>query len=549
VKSTISALIFTLSVAILLAACGGGDRSTTSRDAEKAATLIDAQILLVGNGAEPEALDPHIVVGVPEHHILITLFEGLVSMDPKDLSPIPGVAESWTVSDDLLVYTFKLRDTAKWSNGDPVTANDFLYAWKRILSPDLASEYSYMLFSMKNARAYLEGTVDDFNQVGAKALDDHTLEVTLENPTPYFLQLHIHYSWFPLHRKTIEAFGTTTERNTKWTRPENMVSNGPFTLTRWEPNNVIETRKSDTYWNKDTVKLNGVNFYPIGNEQTEDRMFRAAELHITENVHVSRVAAYKKNNPELIRTDPWIGSYFYRINIARKPFDDVRVRKALAMAIDRDSITTNILKGGETSGENLTPKNVNSYTAEAGIAFDPVAAQTLLAEAGYPNGVGFPEFSILYNTSEKHKIIAVIIQQMWKEHLGIDVTLENQDWKVYLSSTGNDVKNYDVSRAGWIGDFVDPVNFLELFTSDNGNNRTGWSNAEYDRLIAESFSVADQKQRYALFQQAEAILMDEAPVIPIYHYTRPFLLAPEVHNFHPNILAYLPYHTLYLDTP
>ena len=178
-KSFFSTLIFTLSVAILLTACGGGDRSTTSRDAEKAATLIDAQILLVGNGAEPEALDPHIVVGVPEHHILITLFEGLVSMDPKDLSPIPGVAESWTVSDDLLVYTFKLRDTAKWSNGDPVTANDFLYAWERILSPDLASEYSYMLFSMKNARAFLEGTVDDFNQVGAKALDDHTLEVTL----------------------------------------------------------------------------------------------------------------------------------------------------------------------------------------------------------------------------------------------------------------------------------------------------------------------------------------------------------------------------------
>lgn len=548
-KSLYSTLTLILATTLVLSACGGGSKSTTSRDTEKSATLIDAQILYVGNAAEPEALDPHIVTGVPEHHILSSLFEGLVGLDAKDLTPLPGVAQSWTVSEDQLVYTLSLREDARWSNGDPVTSADFLYGWERILTPEMASEYGYMLYSMKNARAFAEGTLNDFSQVGAKALDAHTLEVTLENPTPYFLQLHIHYTWFPLHRASLESFGGMTERNTQWTRPGNLVSNGPFTLTRWEPNNVIEVRKSDTYWNKDTLKLEGVNFYPVGNEQTEDRMFRAAELHMTENVHVSRVQAYKDNNPELIRCDPWIGSYFYRINTQRKPFDDVRVRRALALAIDRDSITTNILKGGETSGGSLTPKNVNGYTAKAEVSFDPIAAQALLTEAGYPNGEGFPEFSILFNTSEKHKIIAVVIQQMWKEHLGINVTLENQDWKVYLSSTSNAQMKFDVSRASWIGDFIDPVTFLECFTSKNGNNRTGWSSLPYDQLIADSLKARDPVQRYELFQKAEAILLEEMPIIPIYHYTRPFLLAPEVKGFQPNLLGYTPYHTLHLATP
>lgn len=547
-KSTISALIVTLSLALALSACGdgGGNSSSTSRDEAKAATLIDDQILFVGNGAEPEALDPHIVTGVPEHHILVSLFEGLVDLDAKDLTPIPAAAESWTISDDQLVYTFNLRESAKWSNGDPVTAQDFLYAWERILTPALASEYGYMLYSMKNAEAFSKGELTDFSQVGAKALDSHTLQVTLKNPTPYFLQLHIHYTWFPVHRATIEAHGATTDRNTKWTKPENMVNNGPFNLVRWEANNVIEVRKSDTHWNKDSVKLKGVNFYPVGKEQTEDRMFRAAELHITENIHVSRVAAYLEQSPELIRTDAWIGSYFYRINTNRKPFDDIRIRKALAMAIDRDTITTFILKGGETSAGFLTPKNVNGYTANDTITFDPQAAQKLLAEAGYPNGQGFPEFAILYNTSEKHKIIAVVIQQMWKEHLGINVILENQDWKVYLSSTSNNTMNYDIARAGWIGDFVDPVNFLECFISENGNNRTGWENAQYDQYITQSYKETDPEKRNQLFQKAEAILVEEVPIIPIYHYTKPFLLAPEVKGFQPNLLGYIPYHTLHL---
>jgi oligopeptide transport system substrate-binding protein len=538
-------------LSLVVAGCFGGDsnRSSTDRDVDKAAALIDDQILFVGNGAEPEGLDPHIVTGVPEHHILTALFEGLVGMNAADLSPIPAVAESWEMSADKLEYTFHLRSDAKWSNGDALTAGDFAFAWQRVLMPELASEYAYMLYPMKNARAYAEGEIDDFSQVGVEVIDDQTLKVILENPTPYFLQLHIHYSWFPIHRATIEKFGKIDQRNTAWTRVGNIVSNGPFKLTRWEPNNVLETRTNEYYWNKDSMKLKGVNFYPVSNEQTEERMFRAAELHLTENVHISRVPTFQKENPAMIRTDPWIGSYFYRINTQRKPFDDKRVRKALAMSVDRDSITTHIMQGGETSAYTLTPPNLNGYTAEAKIPFDPEGARALLAEAGFPGGNGFPEFSILYNTSEKHKIIAVAIQQMWKEHLGVDVTLVNQDWKVYLSSTSNQSMDFDISRAGWIGDFVDPINYIELFTTGNGNNRTGWSSEAYDEYVAQSFIADTQEERFELFQKAEAILADEVPLIPIYIYTRAFLIAPEIKNFEGNLLGYVPYHTLYLEAP
>jgi len=539
--------IAALGIVSLLALTGCGN--STDRDTEKALTMIDDQILMVGNGAEPEGLDPHIVTGVPEHHLLVALFEGLVGMNPEDLSPIPAVAESWDVSDDQKVYTFHIRETAKWSNGEPLTAKDFTYAWKRMLTPTLAAEYSYMLYSMKNARAYKEGTLKDFEQVGCRVIDDHTVEVTLDNPTPYFLQLHIHYSWFPVHQATIEAHGKFDERNTPWTRPENIVSNGPFNLADWRPNDVMEMRTNPHYWDRANIKLKGVNFYPVPDEQTEDRMFRAADLHVTENVLVPRVPVWLRENPSLIRTDPWIGSYFYRVNIKREPFGDPKVRLALAMAVDRDSITSKILHGGETSAGFLTPPNVNGFTATASIPYDPEAAKALLAEAGYPNGEGFPTFALLYNTAEKHKIIAVAIQEMWRNTLNIDVQIENQDWKVYLSNTSNETMNYDVARAGWIGDFVDPINFLECFTTGNGNNRTGWSNAEYDALVEESFRTADPTARYELFQKAELILTQEAPIIPIYHYTKPFLIAPEVKNFIPNILGYMPYHTYWLETP
>ena len=466
---------------------------------------------------------------------------------PRSAAPTPGVAERWEESGDKLVYTFHLREDAKWSNGEPLTSKDFLYAWERILTPALASEYAYMLFPMKNAQAFNEGAIGDFSLVGAEALDDHTLRVTLENPTPYFLALHTHYSWYPVHQGTIEKFGAKEDRISRWTRAGNLVGNGAYVLSRWSPNKIIETTPNEHYWDAAGVLNDGIHFYPITDGQTEERMFRNGELHITEDLPVSKIPVYQREHPEQLRLNPWIGVYFYRINTLRPPLDDPRVRQALAMALDRDAICKYVLQGGETPAPFLTPPDINGYAPSARVTYNVEAARKLLAEAGYPNGEGFRSIDILYNTDEKHRTIAEVIQQMWKKNLGINVTLSNQDWKVYLSSTSNDVMDYDIARAGWIGDVVDPINFLECFITDNGNNRTGWGSPAYDELLAKSMAISDPAQRNKVFDEAETILIEGMPIIPIYHYTRTFLVNPRIRGLPSNILAYYAYHKVYLD--
>lgn len=524
-------------LAILLAVALGG-----CGDAKPSANT-----LLMGNGAEPAALDPHTVTGIPEHHILSALYEGLVNLNPVTMEPVPGVAESWKVSEDGRVYTFHLRKDAKWSNGDPVTAQDFLYAWRRILTPELGALYAYMLHDMTNARAYNEGEITDFELVGAKALDDYTLEVTLDNPTPYFMTLHTHYTWFPIHRPTIEKFDAFTDRATKWTRPGNVVTNGPFVLSSWEPGRVIKVVKDPTYWDAETVKLDGIWFYPVDDRQTEERMFRAGDLHFTGSVPTHKVPGYLRDQPELIWTNPWLGSYFYRINVEREGLSDARVRRALSCAVDRRSIVENITLGGQLPGEFYVPPGMNGYEPKHYAVHDPDKAKALMAEAGYPGGKGFPVVEILYNTDDDHRKIAEAIQAMWKETLGINVTLMNQDWKVYLDTTNQ--RNYDIARAGWIGDFIDPINFLECFTTGNGNNRTGYSNPEYDALIGQARVTGNQTERNALYAQAEELLLTDMPIIPIYIYTRTILADPRVKGRAANLLDYISYKSIYIEQP
>lgn len=503
--------------------------------------------LRVGNGTEPQALDPHTITGVPEHRLLSTLLEGLVDADPGTLAPVPAVAESWDISPDGLVYTFHLRPNAAWSSGDPVTAQDFLYSWQRELTPELASEYAYMLHCIRKAKDFSEGKVKDFGEVGAKALDDRTLEVTLENPTPSLLAMQTHSSWYPIHPRTIEKFGGMAERNTKWTRPGNFVGNGAYVLKRWIPNNLIEVVKNERYWNANAVRLPRILFYPIDNQLTEERSFRTGQLHLTESVPIAKVPVYRRERPEVLHIDPYLGTYFYRLNVTRPPFTDVRVRRALAMAIDRTAIATRVMTGGQRPAHTYTVPDTVGYTCRVGIKDDPEEARRLLAEAGYAGGNGFPHVEILFNTNEGHKLIAEAVQRMWKENLKIDVALLNQDWKVYLDSQAN--LDYDVCRASWVGDYADPINFLECFTTGNGNNRTGWTSPQYDDLIARARATADTAARFELFQQAEAILLDEAPILPIYYYTRVFLMSTEVGGWQSNLLGYISFKHLYLKEP
>jgi oligopeptide transport system substrate-binding protein len=503
------------------------------------------QILLKGNGGEPAELDPHIVTGVTEYHILMALLEGLVSEDPHDLHPVPGVAERWDVSPDGKVYTFHLRTNARWSNGKPVTARDFWESYKRILTPSLASEYSYMHYVVKNARAYNEGRITDFNEVGYKVLDDHTFQVTLENPTPYFLSLLLHHSWFPVHLPTVARYGNPYERGNKWTRAGRFVGNGAFVLTKWRVNDVIVVKKSPTYWDRDRVRLNEIRFYPIENDETEERAFRAGQLHITETLPLTKLDFYRQHYPDLLHIEPYLGTYFYRFNVTRPPFTDKRVRRALALAIDRESLVTNVLRGGQLPAYCLTPPGTAGYTCRTHLRENVAEAKRLMAEAGYPDGKNFPYVELLYNTAEGHRIIAETIQQMWKKNLGIEVRLVNQEWKVYLDSERT--LNYQVDRASWIGDYVDPNTFLDMFVTGGGNNRTGWSNHEYDRLIAEAARTPDEARRFEVFQRAEAILLDELPIMPIYFYTHVYARRPEVKGWYPTILDNHPYKYVYLE--
>ena len=503
------------------------------------------QILHLGNGAEPKALDPHVVTGVTEHNIISALLEGLVTENPKTLEPEPGAAESWSVSDDGTVYTFALRSNGKWSNGDTVTAHDFVFSFERMLSPGLSAEYAEMLFVMKNAAAFHEGTLSDFSQVGVRAVNDSTLEITLNAGTPYFLSMLNHYSWYPVHPPTILKHGKMDELHTPWTRPGNYVGNGVFVLDTWEVNKVIVVKKNPLHWDAQIVRLEAIHFHAIEKALTEERAFRAGDLHVTGTVPLDKIEKYQQRSPELLMVSPYIGTYYYLFNVEQPPLDDVRVRKALSMSIDRAAICTHVLKAGQLPAYHFVPPDTGGYTSQARVTYDIAAAKTLLAEAGYPDGEGFPGFELLYNTNESHRKIAEVIQQMWQKNLNIKVMLKNQEWKVYLDSTQQG--DFQVARAGWIGDYVDPNTFLDLWITGGGNNRTRWSNSDYDNFISTAAATSDAAVRFNAFQKAETILLNELPIMPIYLYVSLSLIQPGVRGWYPTLLDHHPYKYVYLE--
>lgn len=540
-KTNSRGLLTALVLSLALIGCSNGDD-----DGETAVERGNReQILHMGNGDEPQDVDPHITTGMPEARIQIAVFEGLVSKHPQTLEVVPGVAERWDISDDGKVYTFHIRENAKWSNGDPVTADDFVWSWQRALMPALGNQYAYSLFLLENAEAYHKGDVEDFSEVGVKALDDQTLEVTLNNPTAYFLQLLDHHSFYPVHPDTVLAHGEMDERGTRWTRPENFVGNGAFTIKEWSPNRVFSVEKNPNYWDAEQVSLQEVHFYPVQQSTTEERMFRAGQLHVTMELPISKRQVYKRAEHPALRAQPLFSTYMYMLNTQKPPLDDVRVRKALALSIDRKAITEHVTQGGQKPAFNVTPPDPMGYTAEAELEYNIERARELLAEAGYPNGEGFPSVEILYNTHEDHQKIAVTVQQMWKEALNVDITLQNQDWKVYLSN--KTAGNYEIARFAWGGDYLDPSTFLELFLTDGGNNDTGWGNERYDELLDLAVSTADREERYEHFQEAEAILVEEVPVIPVYTYNRNRLVHPSVKGWHGNVMDYHPYKYMSLE--
>jgi len=392
---------------------------------------------------------------------------------------------------------------------------------------------------VKNAEAFNTGKLTNFAEVGFAALADHTFRVTLESPTPYFLSLITHTSWFPVHLPTIARHGDPLDRTTVWTRPGHYVGNGPFNLAEWKVNYRIVVRKSPTYWDATNVHLNEIHFHAYENQDAEERAFRGGQLHIGYQFPAAKLERYRREHPDVLKIDPHLANYFYRINVTKPPLNDKRVRQALNIAIDRDSIVTNIMRGGQIPASSFVPPGTAGYTSRTSIPKDFALARRLLAEAGFPGGTNMPTIEILYNTMEDHRRIAEAIQQMWKQNLGLEVRLVNQEWKVYLASLHS--LDYQVSRGGWIGDYVDPNTFLDCFVTDGGNNDTGWSQPKYDRLIKEAARTTDPAQRYELFHRAEAILLDELPFIPIYYYTRVYLKHPDVEGWFPTLTDNHPY--------
>ncbi len=497
--------------------------------------------LIIGNAADPATLDPSFATGTTEAKILNGLFEGLVRADSITLKIQPAVAKSWSVSKDGLKYVFKIDENAKWSDGQKVSAKDFEFAWKRTLSPTLGAEYASMLFSIKNARAYNSGKLNDHTKIGVRAIDDSTLEVELEKPTPYFLSTLYHTSFFPLPEHVLKKFNAHITRDANWTKPDNIVTNGAFTLKKWSINDRVVLKKNPNFRDAKNIFLNEIVFLPISNINTEDRAFRAGQLHITESVAPQRLESIKQNSPKTLRKDNWIGVYYYLLNSTRPPLDNPKVRKALAMSIDRRAIIDAFLKAEQPTALSFVPNDCKAYELNDSVKIreNIIEAKRLLAEAGYPDGKNFPNIKITYNTSEQHKPIAEAIQEMWKKNLGIDVELYNLSWPAYLAARRN--RDFHIARASWIGDYAAPESFLEIFTTYSGLNHTGYSNKSFDENLELARKAKSDSQRYEHLAKAEATLLADLPIIPIYFYTKVFRISPLVEGWHANILDYRNY--------
>ena len=508
------------------------------------------QTLHLGNGSEPGDLDPHLATALTEFNIILALHEGLVAIDETTGQPVPAAAESWTVSEDQLRWTFRLRPDARWSDGSPLTAADFLFSFERILRPALAAEYAYMLHPVRGAEAFNAGSTDDFATVGFSAPDPRTLVVELASPTPYFLGLLANMAWFPVHPPTILKHGRIDQRGTAWTRPENHVGNGAYRLAVWAPDDRIVVERNPRHHSvhapgyDPAASLQRVVFYPTDNTSVDEAAYRAGQRHVTYDLSPDRIATYRAQTPSPLRIDPLIETRYLRFNLTKKPLDDARVRRALALAIDRAALAESVLLGSSLPAFHYTPPGIGGYRTDARQPLDPAAARALLAEAGFPDGKNFPRLELIYNPVASSPRVLEAIQAMWKRELGVEVTLVAQDFRVYLDAMKG--LRHDIAAARWIGDYDDPNTFLDMFVTGGGNNQTGWASPAYDALIARAARATQPAARHALLSEAESLLLAEAPVAPLLFGARTHLVHPDVRGWQSSLLGVRRYEKLSL---
>ncbi|MDF9843229.1 MULTISPECIES: peptide ABC transporter substrate-binding protein [unclassified Paenibacillus] len=539
-KSLLLMIALVLVIGTVLAGCGGNNNASSGNNTaatnapagENAGTntgntgeekLAADQTLRINLSSEPPTFDPQQAQDSTSNAILKLMYEGLTRQNAETGQAEEGVAESWDISADGLVYTFHLRDS-KWSNGDAVTANDFAFAWQRVLDPNAeqAAPYAYQLYYIKGAEDFNTGKITDFSQVGIKVIDEKTLEVTLANPTPYFLGLLSFYTYYPVH--------SSVKDNAKWaTTVDTQITNGPFTLTEWTTGQSLAVTKNPSYYAADDIKAQQINFSIVNSGATELLSYKNGELDRAGGpigeIPTEQLPIVEKELPNEFARKGIASVYYYQFNVTEKPFDNAKIRKALAMAIERQPIIDNITLGGQLPAFGFVPPGIQSneqeYRAQVAdsqyFTEDLTEAKKLLDEGLKEEGLDKLEFTITYNTSEGHQKIAVAIADQWKKALGVEVKLENKEWGVFIEDRHN--LNYQVARAGWSADYNDPMTYLDMWVTGGGNNDSGYSNADYDKLIQEAKTSADNAVRQEKFAAAEKILMDDMVVIPIYYYT------------------------------
>ncbi|MCK9857978.1 peptide ABC transporter substrate-binding protein [Paenibacillus sp. ATY16] len=492
----------------------------------------EGSVFRMNLATEPPSLDPAQVQDQVSATVVNGLFEGLTRKNEKG-EVEPAVAKEWKISDDGKTYTFTIRDDAKWSNGDPVTAGDFEYAWKRALDPNLkpaASAYAYQLYYIKNAEAYntaADGVKAD--DVGVKAVDDHTLQVELNSPTPYFLGLMSFTVFYPVHKSVKE--------NEQWaTDVSTLVSNGPFKMSEWKKNNSITIAKNDNYYAKDDIKLSKVVFSEVNDSNTELSMYQTGELDYagmpTGLIPNEQFPTLKQNNPDEFKIQGSASIYYYLFNTTQKPYDNEKIRQALSMAISRQDIVDNVTKGEQKPAYGIVPPGIKGekedYRTEHPDNYfkeDVEEAKKLLAEGLKEEGLtAMPTVKVTYNTNELHQAVAEAIAEMWSKNLGIKTEVSKQEWGVFLDNRNH--LNYDVARGGWGADYDDPMTFIDLFSSKSGNNNTGFANKEYDALIKEAYSTDDQAKRMEAMSKAESLVVGTRAIMPIYYYSTVYMIKP-----------------------
>ncbi len=524
-----------MSLACLLALllfCGCGDgRRSTERATERG-------LLIIGNNQEPQSLDPHKATSVADGKVITALLEGLVRPDAADDTCIhPGMAERWEHNADASVWTFDLRD-ARWSDGHPVTAADFAYAYRRMLHPQFGGKYAEMLYPLRGAEAYNKGQ-GSWEDVGVRVLSERRLQLELAGPTPHLLQLLLHFTWVPLPAHHVEANGGMLDRRSSWAQLGNWVGNGAYVLAGHRVNDYMEVAANPRYWRAGEVRNSGIRFLPVVNGYTETRMFFNGKLHITNNVPPELLQMARDRGGSAYHQDAYYCTIFYRLNTTRGPLADLRVRRALALAIDRELLVSRVVRGAGKPAFSFTPPGAGYSSGAAELSGQTqvqreAEARRLLAEAGFEGGSGFPVLELMTTSRDVQRLMAETIQSMWQKVLGIHVDIRSCEWTAYKAAQQN--MDYDISSSSWSGDYLDPATFVELWASSSGNNCTGWGSDACDAALAAARHSSQITERRQYLAEAERVMLEAQPIIPLYWSDRTYLKSPSVSGWHPLLL-------------